>query len=98
MSIDSNQPLAVGERVVVALPDRYLFLASLLAHGLPLSALLGGAAIGFASTGGDAGAVLGALVGVALALLASPVLRRRLERSLLRRIELRAADAHASSV
>ena len=98
MSFDSKQALAVGERVVVALPDRYLLLASLLSHGLPLAALLAGAGVGFASTGGDAGAVLGAIVGVAVALLASPVLRRRFERSLLRRVELRAADAHAGSL
>ena len=97
MCFDSREALAVGERVVVALPDRYLFLAALLAHGLPLAALLAGAGIGFASTGGDGGAVLGAVGGVAVALVASPVLRRRFERSLLRRVELRAADAHAGS-
>ena len=98
MSFDSKQPLAVGERVVVALPDRYLFLASLLAHGLPLAALLAGSVLGFASTGSDTGAVIGAVVGVAAALLAAPMLRTKLERSLLRRVELRAADAHAGSL
>jgi positive regulator of sigma E activity len=98
MSFDCSEPLAVGENVIVTLPDRYLLLASLVAHGLPLAALLAGAMAGFASTGGDAGAVLGALAGIAVALIAAPKLRTKLERSLLRRVELRAAGAHAHSL
>jgi positive regulator of sigma E activity len=98
MSFDSTQALAVGERVIVAVPDRYLFLAALLAHGLPLAALLVGAVVGFGVTRGDVGAVLGSVTGVAGALLAAPTLRKKVERSLLRRVELRSPDAYAGSL
>ena len=37
---DTPLALAVGEPVLVALPDRYLLLGALLVHGLPLAALL----------------------------------------------------------
>ena len=37
MSFDTALPLAVGEPVVVALPDRYLLLGTMLVHGLPLA-------------------------------------------------------------
>jgi positive regulator of sigma E activity len=98
MTFNGGQDLSVGERVVVALPDRYLFIAALLAHGLPLASLLAGAVLGFATIGGDAGAVLGALAGLVAALLAARALRASFERRLLRRVELRIADARSGSV
>jgi positive regulator of sigma E activity len=89
----------VGENVVVALPDRYLLLASLLVHGLPLAGLLAGALCAFAASGSDLGAAAGAAGGPVLAALATPALRSRLERGTLRRVELRAAgDAHTHSL
>ena len=43
MTFATQRLLTVGDRVVVAVPDRYLLLASLLVYGLPLTGLLGGA-------------------------------------------------------
>jgi positive regulator of sigma E activity len=80
--------LAAGEPVVVALPERYVLLAALLVHGLPLAALLAGALAGYAVTGTDSGAGLGAVAGVALAVLGTPRLRRRVEDGTLRRLTL----------
>jgi positive regulator of sigma E activity len=101
LSFDTRLALSVGEPVVVALPDRYLLLGALLVHGLPLGALLAGAVAGAAIGGSDGAAVLGSVAGVAVALLAAPRLRARLERDTLRRVELRQGqrrDAHTPSV
>jgi positive regulator of sigma E activity len=76
--------LAPGERVVVALPERYVLLAALLVHGLPLAALLAGAVAGYAATGTDLGAGAGAAAGVSLAVLGTPRLRKRVEHGTLR--------------
>ena len=89
--------LDVGERVVVALPNRYLLLASLLVHGLPLAGLLGGALCGFAALGSDLGAAVGAAGGAMTAVLAAPALRSRLERGTLRRMQLRPAADRAQA-
>jgi sigma-E factor negative regulatory protein RseC len=99
MTFPSRLPVAVGERVVIALPDRYLLLASLLVHGLPLAGLLGGALCGVAAFGSDLGAAAGAAGGAVSAVLAAPALRSRLERGTLRRVQLRtAADARPHSL
>jgi len=101
LSFDTPLPLAVGETVVVALPDRYLLLGAMLVHGLPLAALLVGALVGVAVAGSDLGGVAGALGGVAAALLIAPRLRAKLERNTLRRVELRPRgrrDAHTHSL
>ena len=89
--------MVVGERVVVALPDRYLLLASLLVHGLPLAGLLGGALVGFAALGSDLGAAAGAGGGAVIAVLLAPALRSRLERGTLRRVQLRPAPDRAQA-
>lgn len=101
LTFDTSLALAVGTQVVVALPDRYLLLGSLLVHGLPLAALLAGALGGAAITGTDVGAAVGAVTGIAAALLLVPRLRARLERNTLRRVEIHAAprrDAHTHSL
>jgi len=91
--------LAIGEPVVLALPDRYLLLGVLLAYGIPLAALLGGAIAGTVATGSDVGALTGALAGVAVALFAARRLRANLERRTLRRVELRVdRRAHTPSL
>lgn len=82
-------PVGVGERVVVALPDRYLLLASLLVHGFPLAGLLAGALCGLAALGTDLGAAAGAAGGAMLSVLTAPALRSRAERGTLRRLQLR---------
>jgi positive regulator of sigma E activity len=87
---DTPLPFAVGEPVVVTLPERYILLGALLVHGLPLAAILVGALAGVALTGSDFGALAGAVLAVAMALLAAPRLRRRLERTTLQQVVLRA--------
>lgn len=84
----SPHRFAVGDAVVVRLPERYLLLGSLLLYGVPLAALICGAAAGAAVAGSDLGAALGAVAATAAAWLATPRLRRRLEDLTLRRLEL----------
>ena len=99
MTFSTEQRLAVGDSVVVALPDRYLLLVSLLVYGLPLAGLLGGALLGLAALGTDLGAAVGAAAGATSVLLAAPAVRPRFERATLRRMRLvPSADAHTHSV
>ena len=99
MTFATERPLALGERVVVAMPDRYLLLVSLLVYGLPLAGLLAGALLGLAALGSDLGAAAGAAGGAASVLLAAPAFRARFERATLRRMHLLpSADAHTHSV
>ncbi len=93
--------VAVGDRVVVTLPDRYLLLGSLLVYGWPLAALLGGAVTGHAASGTDLGSAAGAVLGVLGAVLSAPLLRRRLEQATLRHLMVRRAappDADAAAL
>jgi positive regulator of sigma E activity len=88
-----------GDRVLVALPDRYVLRGALLLHGLPLAALLGGAFAGAALGQSDLAALAGAVAGVAAALGATPRLRARLEQAVTANLELRrdtAAEATAA--
>lgn len=99
MTFGTERRFAVGERVIVAVPERYLLLVSLLVYGAPLAGLLGGALVGLAALGSDLGAAAGAVAGAASVLLAAPALRSRFERATLRRIQLRpATDAHTRSL
>ncbi len=99
MTFSTHGPLAVGQRVVVALPDRYLLLVSLLVYGLPLAGLLGGALLGLAAAGTDLGAAAGAAAGAASVLLTAPALRSRFERATLRHLQLVPnVDAHTHSL
>jgi positive regulator of sigma E activity len=84
----STHRLVVGEAVVVRLPERYLLLGSLLVYGVPLAALISGAAVGAALAGSDLGAAIGAVAATAAAWLATPRLRRRIEELTLHRLEL----------
>ena len=99
LTFATQRPLTVGDRVVVAVPDRYLLLASLLVYGLPLTGLLGGALAGLAALGSDLGAAIGAALGAMSAVLAAPALRSRVEHGTLARMQLRpSADAHTRSL
>jgi sigma-E factor negative regulatory protein RseC len=95
----TERPLALGESVVVAVPDRYLLLVSLLVYGLPLAGLLGGALLGLAAVGSDLAAAAGAAAGAVSVLLAAPAFRSRFERATLQRMRLIPnADAHTHSL
>jgi positive regulator of sigma E activity len=81
--------LAPGTEVTVALHERWVLLASLLLHGIPLLAILLGSALGSLLVGGDAGTFAGAAVAVLVVIAAFGRLRRRLERATLARLEIR---------
>jgi positive regulator of sigma E activity len=81
--IAARETLGPGTSVEVALPVRYVLAGSLLLHGVPLAALLLGAAAGAFLTGSDGGAVAGAVLAAALGLAAASGFRRRLEGGLL---------------
>jgi positive regulator of sigma E activity len=97
LEIATALPLAAGEAVVVALPERLLVSSALLLHGLPLAALLLGAAAGFMAGGSDLGTAAGAVIGVAAAWLAASRLRGRLERTMLERVTVHRERAHAKA-
>jgi len=75
--------LAPGAAVSVALPDRRLLAGAFLSYGLPLAAILLGAAAGAAVFGTDFGTLAGAGLALALAIVACRRLSRRFERALL---------------
>jgi positive regulator of sigma E activity len=77
-----------GTRVSVSLPERRVLLASLLVHGLPLAAILLGAGAGAALIGTDLGTLVGAVLGIGIALVSCRPLGRRLERATLARLEI----------
>ena len=82
----------LGATVAVRLPERYLVLGALLVYGVPLAALLGGAALAGLLFGSDLAAAAGAALTLALALLAAPALRTRLERATLRELTVQPLD------
>src|SRR5262249_41592914 len=88
MTLATEQPLAIGERVVGTVPDQYLLLVSLLLDGGALPGLLGGGLSGLAVLGSDLGAAVGAAAGAASVLLVAPALRSRFERATLRRMHV----------
>jgi sigma-E factor negative regulatory protein RseC len=77
---------APGTEVSVTLPERRVLAASLLLHGLPLAAILVGAALGAAFGHSDAATLTGAVAGIAVAVAAAKPLGQRLERSTLARL------------
>lgn len=93
----TNLPLAVGDRVDVYVPQRYVLLGALLVHGLPLAALLAGGVIGALLTGTDLGCLAGAVIAVVATVLGTPGLRRRIEKSTMRQIMVRPRTAGEST-
>jgi positive regulator of sigma E activity len=89
LTLVANATIPVGAEVTVTLPDRYLLLGAALVYGVPLAALLGGAAVATALFRSDLAAAGGALVALAGAVLAASPLRRRLEQATLRRLDVR---------
>lgn len=89
LRLPAGDPAGVGAEVLVALPERYVLLGALLLHGLPWAALLVGALLGAYAVPGDAGAVAGAVLAAAAAVVLTPALRRRVERATLERLSLR---------
>lgn len=77
---------APGTEVTVTLSERRVLAASLLLHGLPLAAILVGAAAGAALGRSDAATLAGAVAGIGIALALAKSLGRRLERATLARL------------
>lgn len=92
LALHAGRRLAAGTEVSVALPERFVLRTALLMHGLPWIALLGGAALGAAVTGSDAGTLAGALIVLALALALTPGLRRRFERDAREQLSLQTIE------
>lgn len=68
----------LGDVVIVTIPDGSLWRASFVAYLLPLLGVLAGAGLGMmASGGGDQGAVLGSIIGLAGGIAGLKVLERR---------------------
>ena len=74
----------------MTLPDRWVLIGAGILYGLPLAALLAGAAGAAAVFASDLAAAAGAVTGLIVALLAASPLRARLERATLRRLTVRA--------
>ena len=71
-------PLAVGDGVVVGVPETAVARGALLIYLLPMLALVAGGLLGSAWRPGDAGTLAGAVLGLAAGFLALRVLSRRL--------------------
>lgn len=71
--------LAPGTAVTVELPPQRLLVASLLVHGVPLAAILAGAAAGSLIAGSDSGTLAGALLALGAAIAGTRRLKGRLE-------------------
>ena len=65
--VESRFPIAIGDEVIVGLPDGNLLRSALYLYGLPLVAVMLGAGLAQWVRPGDAGAVAGALLGLLLA-------------------------------
>ncbi len=76
-----NGDYRAGESVELTLPEGRVGAASLIAYGFPLVFLLIGLFVGHALTGTDFGAAIGALLMLAVSLLAIKLLEPRLRQS-----------------
>lgn len=74
--------------MTVTLPDGVLLLGALLVYGVPLAAVLAGAAAAAALFDSDLAIAAGAAAGLAAALAVTSLLRRRLEQATLRRLDV----------
>lgn len=70
-------PVDVGDHVLVGVPEDAVLRGAALVYVLPLVLLLGGAAAGVASTGGDGDAIAGAAAGLLAGFLLVRLLARR---------------------
>ena len=92
LTFAADSAIPVGSTVTVTLPDRYLLLGASLVYGVPLVALLAGAALGSVLLRSDIGAAATGTLALVGALLAAPALRRRLEEATVRGLAVRLAE------
>lgn len=81
--LPAPERLDPGARVSVALAGSRVLVGSLLLYGLPLVAILAGAAAGAMATGSDWGTLVGAMLGIGLVLIGFRRYRQRCEQLLL---------------
>ncbi len=86
LALAARAHIPVGATVAVTLPDRYLLLGAALVYGVPLGALLAGAAATAAFFESDLAVAAGAVVTLFAGLAVASLLRRRLERATLRHL------------
>lgn len=85
--------LAPGDRVEVRVPAAYALAAALIAYGLPLAGLLGGAAAAALGVDrSDLAVFIGAVTGGTAAYALTGTFRRHIERRVLARFEVRRAS------
>jgi len=80
--------LKPGSAVSVAIASEPLLYGALATYGIPLVAILVGAATGAAVSGNDLGTLVGALLALALVIAGFRLLRPKLERALLARLRI----------
>jgi positive regulator of sigma E activity len=95
LAIAARSNIPVGSTVAITLPDRYLLLGAALVYGVPLAALLAGAAVAALFFESDLAAAAGAALALSVALLAASSLRSRLERATLRHLAVSAVSSAA---
>jgi positive regulator of sigma E activity len=91
LTLAARNPFPVGAAVTVTLPALHVLAGAAFVYGLPLVALLAGAAVAAATFASDFAAAAGAAAGLGAAVLVAGPLRRRLERATLRRLAVRLA-------
>ena len=88
LALAARTSIPVGATVAVTLPDRYLLLGAVLVYGVPLVALLAGAAVTAAVFESDLAAAAGAVLTLFAGLLVASSLRRRVERATLQHLDV----------
>lgn len=89
MLLAASPGIPIGATVAVTLPDRYLLLGAMLVYGVPLGALLAGAAAAAAWFESDLAIAGGAAAALLSALGLASLLRRRLEGATLQNLAVR---------
>jgi positive regulator of sigma E activity len=89
LTLAASPAIPIGATVALTLPDRYLLLGALLVYGVPLVALLAGAAAAAAWFESDLAVAGGAAFGLLSAVAVASQLRRRLERATLQHLAVR---------
>jgi len=88
LALAARTSIPVGATVAVTLPDRYLLLGAVLVYGVPLGALLAGAAVTAALFESDLAAAAGAILTLFAGLFVASSLRRRVERATLQHLDV----------
>lgn len=89
LTLAANGAIPVGAAVSVSMPERYVLAGAGVLYGVPLAALLLGAAVATLAFGSDLAAAAGGAAALLAGVLAAAPLRRRLERGMSRQLAVR---------